>query len=266
MKKVAYAIAGLLIGILITFLLILIDTIVAINTGIPFGLVTFIGVLAVWGFLIWELYFNSMKPIKLMFQGEYDRALALLHKKLNSIFVRLHIESKNGIIYNIANVYHRMGRFEDASEWLEKIEPRKLDRIVKGPYYGLSALNLLMLKADLNEAERYLEIASTFEKFTLINLIYVYFYVLINNLTNAGEKLQEYLENKENIKNFNISFNTILIRDKEFLSVLENFIYGTYYQAINDRDRARECFEKAYSSPYDSYYQAKAGEWLRENN
>lgn len=265
MKKVAYPIAGLLIGILIACLLILIDTLVALNTGIPFGLVAFLGVAAVWVFLIWELYFNSIKPIQLMFQGEYDRALALLKKKLKSILVQLHIDSKNGILYNIANVYHRMGKFENSIEWLEKIERRKLDKVLKGAYYALYAQNMLMLKVDLNEAERYLEIASPLDKLTSINLSYLYFYILKNDLEKAGEKLQEYLDEKQNRKNLSMSFRTILIRDKEFLSVMENFIYGAYYQAINDRDRARESFEKAYSCPYDNCYRAKAGEWLMAN-
>ena len=99
-------------------------------------------------------YFNEwIKPLRLMFKGNFAESITLFKKTAAKYKNRL--STRDNAFYNIAAGYHRLGNFEESIEWLNKINKKKLNKNLSGVYYGLYAMNLIVLKRDLNLAEDY---------------------------------------------------------------------------------------------------------------
>jgi tetratricopeptide (TPR) repeat protein len=216
MKTLLDTIIVSLIAITCLFLALIVGAVIAVITGIPSVLISNIIFLTFISFLLFEIYLRTIKPVQLIFKGQYERALALLKRNLKSFNARLSRDIKNATIYNLAYVNHQLGRFEDSIEWLDKLDSRKLDKNLKGLYYSLYAANLLMLERDLDIAENYLDLALPLIKIVSLKLSYCYLYLLKNDTVKAKEKLEEYLEEKKRDRNFQMGMGTAYFINNDF--------------------------------------------------
>ena len=218
-------------------------------------------------FLFMKIYNISIKPMKLLFKGDYNQSLFIYKRLLRkNLILKLDINSRNQTIYNVANIYHRLGMFQDSIAWLEKINTKKINRSFKGFYYSLYAGNILFSSNNIELAEEYFQRAFTLIDFPIKYLSSCYLSVRKNNLEEAKIMLDEYLKQKNKTRNLSLGLTTIFIVDREFADIVEGYFLGCYYQATHDIEKAKANFVKAYSCSYDNFYTRKATEVLNQLN
>ena len=186
-----------------------------------------------------------------MSRGKYDESIGMLNKSVEKYKTKWRY--KNNALYNIANCYHRKGSFEESIGWLNKMNKEKFDKNLKGSYYGLYAMNLIMLERDIEQAEEYMEIAISNVTLSCNTLIQSYLELLKGNNRKADEYIQHYFYIKKS-KRFVFGFFTILFIDRTFEKVMNNYFMGFYYMKKKQYEAAKKHLSEASRCKYENYY------------
>lgn len=208
---------------------------------------------------IFNSCYKLLYPLLLIIKGKYDEAIIRLDKLLKSFKGN----TRNQIFFNIANCYHRKGEFDKSNEYLEQINEGEVDKNIRDVYYGLYAQNLLLLEKDFELVENYLKKSSLINKVPEGLPMQSYLELLKEKYQESTDLLQQYFEKKKT-KNFIFEFKTILLIDKEFADIQNNFFVGLIYLRTGKLELAKKHLLEASACKYDNYYSKKASELLQK--
>ncbi len=167
---------------------------------------------------------------------------------------------------NLANIYHRQGKFEQSETQLEQIDREKGGRNIELFYNSLDALNKIMQQKDLDDArDRINQVmqqdynADTFP-------IIAYLELLRGNRTEAENAIASYYDAEQDKRKNSVYFGKFTAqRDAAFQTMLATFFLGMYYYQREEWETAQTYLDTALShNPYDNYYARKTEEVLEE--
>lgn len=199
-------------------------------------------------------YLQNKKNRNLLNEGKFEEAIKIyedLHKKHT-----LKDKKYKGLyLINISKCYYRMGKFKKSNQTLERFDLKELDDNYKIMYYGMYASNLALMEKDLEKAHNYIVMAR--KLYDLPDLILNQAIIeRVQNKETAGETFAEYKEKASVSKKASKG-------DTFGQDVVENYLVGLYYQKSNEKDKAKEYFEKASKCEYENYFSSKAKGFIK---
>lgn len=232
---------------------------IAAQSNRAFGNI-FFPLLMAWGIsmLLWTRLFK--RGVAHINEGQFEAAIAKFTTALKwrHIFFISRIQSTTLPSYNIAVAYSRWGKFEDSLEWLSRIQPAKLPKVLQQSYYGLYAFNLMHGSQDLDHAETYIDQAKAIGTFPSYLLSYAYLSMLRQDWSAAGDWIQQYLDHPDRSRTSYQKDGIKLKIDTFYVSIVENYYLGLYHYHIGDRTKAREHLFVTAMSPYDHAFKQAA--------
>lgn len=195
----------------------------------------------------------------LLNRGEYAKVIDLMQEVISKHQGKKSYE--NAAFYNIALCYFQMGDFEKSLQYLDRMDPNRLNKKMKTAYFMAYAGNLISLKRDLEAARQYLKEAYKIVPYSMIYLSMAIVEKLLGNNEDSKTLLEKYLSTKDNMKS---KYGLVMLYVDQYSKMIaENFMLGWLYYLNGEHNKAIPYLEVARQCKYENYAAKKARELLR---